>query len=275
MDKKQELLNEAMQLFSSKGFHQTSVQEIAASAGISKGAFYKHFHSKEQLFIEILKSCQSEISRILLHPEFIEGFSKKENFVHMLEIQIRKTLANKEFFIMAFMDHPKELMKETEELMHDMRETQKMFYRENLAAIYGPRIQPFLADLVVLFEGMLNGYIGHLILEDYSLDSKRLAASLVEYIEAVVARLDSLEPLLQPVAGEFSKSAQLFDVLEMRLSHAGFSENTKQSVSLLKEEAEQSQPRIFLLEALFTYLHQEDRLQPELGQLENIILKGV
>lgn len=275
MDKKQELLNEAMQLFSSKGFHQTSVQEIAASAGISKGAFYKHFQSKEQLFIEILKFCQAEISRILLHPESIEGYSKKENFVHVLEIQIRKTLANKEFFIMAFMDHPKELLKETEELMHDMRKTQTMFYKENLAAIYGPRIQPFSADLVVLFEGMLNGFIGHLILEDYNLDPKRLAASLVEYIEAVVARLDSLEPLLQPVTGEVSKSAQLFDVLEMRLNRSGFSENMKQSFSLLKEEAEKSQPRTFLLEALFTYLHQEDRLQPELGQLENIILKGV
>ncbi|MCB7305014.1 TetR/AcrR family transcriptional regulator [Bariatricus massiliensis] len=43
------------------GYKKTSVDEICKQAGISKGAFYLFFESKEALFCEVLCSVQREI----------------------------------------------------------------------------------------------------------------------------------------------------------------------------------------------------------------------
>ncbi|WP_214416128.1 TetR/AcrR family transcriptional regulator [Sphaerisporangium fuscum] len=47
------LLGEATRLFAEKGFESTSVQEIVAAAGVTKGAMYHYFDSKDDLLREI------------------------------------------------------------------------------------------------------------------------------------------------------------------------------------------------------------------------------
>jgi len=52
--KYQKLLEKAEELFWKYGYGSVSVDQIAKEAGISKMTIYKHFHSKEDLFIEVL-----------------------------------------------------------------------------------------------------------------------------------------------------------------------------------------------------------------------------
>ncbi|MDS8854874.1 TetR/AcrR family transcriptional regulator, partial [Streptococcus pneumoniae] len=56
MSKKQQILESALQLFAENGIEATSVQHITQEAGISKGAFYLSFPSKESLIKEIIDS---------------------------------------------------------------------------------------------------------------------------------------------------------------------------------------------------------------------------
>jgi AcrR family transcriptional regulator len=52
-------------LFEKQGIRKTSVDELAQAAGISKGAFYLFYNSKEELFMEILEELESDFrSRI-------------------------------------------------------------------------------------------------------------------------------------------------------------------------------------------------------------------
>jgi AcrR family transcriptional regulator len=51
----QRLLDAGEKLFSKKGLDATSVEDIAAAAGYSRGAFYSNFSSKDDLFIELLR----------------------------------------------------------------------------------------------------------------------------------------------------------------------------------------------------------------------------
>ena len=44
----------ALDLFSRTGYEATSVAEICQAAGVSKGAFYHHFPTKQALFMELL-----------------------------------------------------------------------------------------------------------------------------------------------------------------------------------------------------------------------------
>lgn len=45
----------------SQGMRKVTVEELAKAAGISKGAFYKFYSSKEMLFLELLEDLHSEI----------------------------------------------------------------------------------------------------------------------------------------------------------------------------------------------------------------------
>lgn len=49
----QRLLTVATRLFAEKGFEKTSVQEIVAAAGVTKGAMYHYFAAKDDLLQEI------------------------------------------------------------------------------------------------------------------------------------------------------------------------------------------------------------------------------
>ncbi|MDF2841199.1 MAG: transcriptional regulator TetR family [Clostridia bacterium] len=52
--KYQNLLDKAEELFWKYGYTSVSVDQIAKEAGISKMTIYKHFHSKEDLFVAVL-----------------------------------------------------------------------------------------------------------------------------------------------------------------------------------------------------------------------------
>ena len=52
---KEEILKNAVRLFKIKGYHNTSMADIAAKCGIIKGSLYHHFKSKDEVGIEGLK----------------------------------------------------------------------------------------------------------------------------------------------------------------------------------------------------------------------------
>ncbi|MBI4830970.1 MAG: TetR/AcrR family transcriptional regulator [Candidatus Lindowbacteria bacterium] len=54
MDSKQKILAEAAKLIHTKGFNNTSVQDILDATAVTKSNFYYHFESKEQLAFEVL-----------------------------------------------------------------------------------------------------------------------------------------------------------------------------------------------------------------------------
>lgn len=59
------LLDAAMELFAEQGFGATSIPDICARAGLTKGAFYSNFPNKDALFLALLdRSWQRRADRI-------------------------------------------------------------------------------------------------------------------------------------------------------------------------------------------------------------------
>ena len=54
----------ARKLFATRGFEATSIDEIAARAGVAKGAVYHHFDSKQELFARVLDRIQGELAAL-------------------------------------------------------------------------------------------------------------------------------------------------------------------------------------------------------------------
>ncbi|SDX93371.1 TetR/AcrR family transcriptional regulator [Thermoactinomyces sp. DSM 45892] len=66
--------NAGLRLFARRGYHATSVDEIVEEAGYTKGAFYGHFKSKEELFLSIMDE------RMILHQtEIVKSFQVHED----------------------------------------------------------------------------------------------------------------------------------------------------------------------------------------------------
>jgi TetR/AcrR family transcriptional regulator, transcriptional repressor for nem operon len=58
MPLREDIIHESMKLFSLKGYINTGVNEIIQSVDSSKGGFYNHFASKEELFFVVLSEAQ-------------------------------------------------------------------------------------------------------------------------------------------------------------------------------------------------------------------------
>ena len=56
-ERRQQLLDVAMETFGRGGYAEASMAEIAAAAGITKPVVYQHFVSKRALFLEVLREC--------------------------------------------------------------------------------------------------------------------------------------------------------------------------------------------------------------------------
>lgn len=57
-NKRQQILQAAYAVFSRKGYHRATVDEIIALADTGKGTVYNYFVNKEQLFYTLIKECR-------------------------------------------------------------------------------------------------------------------------------------------------------------------------------------------------------------------------
>ena len=53
------ILEKALELFSTKGYDATTVREIAHAVGITQSSLYKHYKSKEDIFISIFNEMKT------------------------------------------------------------------------------------------------------------------------------------------------------------------------------------------------------------------------
>lgn len=76
------ILEAAIKLFSNRGYNKASVDDICSEAGISKGAFYHHFESKQALFLALLDSWLQTVDKAI---EASKDKTAPETFMQMTE----------------------------------------------------------------------------------------------------------------------------------------------------------------------------------------------
>ncbi|MCF3474603.1 TetR family transcriptional regulator [Stenotrophomonas maltophilia] len=59
------ILQAALQCFLAKGFHQTSMRDIAQAAGVSLGNLYNHFPGKEAIILAVAVAESEELAPLL------------------------------------------------------------------------------------------------------------------------------------------------------------------------------------------------------------------
>ncbi|WP_117212733.1 TetR/AcrR family transcriptional regulator [Allorhizocola rhizosphaerae] len=63
--RRQHILDAGRRCFTRNGFHATSMQDVIAEAGVSVGAFYRYFKSKEELIEAIAEDAVGRITDVI------------------------------------------------------------------------------------------------------------------------------------------------------------------------------------------------------------------
>ncbi|MDR1644564.1 MAG: TetR/AcrR family transcriptional regulator [Tannerellaceae bacterium] len=92
-EKKQIIMDAALELFAEAGYVHTSIEQIARQAGVAKGLIYTYFKSKDDLLYNILTSGIDRMSEGLF-PEHLTP----ETFVESVERMFDKITIQKNFF---------------------------------------------------------------------------------------------------------------------------------------------------------------------------------
>lgn len=103
-DSRDEILKAAIRLFASRGFHETSMSEVAREAKVSKALIFWHFKTKEELFLAVLDK--------LLEPYVIDFAEESEKLDEREQIRklidgyvsfVRENAGSVSFFLRRFM----------------------------------------------------------------------------------------------------------------------------------------------------------------------------
>ncbi len=73
LDKRERLQTAGLALFGEKGYENTSIDEIAARAGLAVGGFYQHYRSKRQLLLALMDELLEQLSQLNFHPAQATG----------------------------------------------------------------------------------------------------------------------------------------------------------------------------------------------------------
>ena len=75
------IIENAMELFSEKGYDAASMNQIAKKSGVSKGDIYHHFESKEELLVNV---CEYAWMNMTIKELYNTSGLTKENFKDVL-----------------------------------------------------------------------------------------------------------------------------------------------------------------------------------------------
>ena len=100
-NKEETILSAALDVFLEKGFSNSSIKDIADTAGVGKGTIYEYFKNKNELFIktinfEINQRCQQARNAIESKTTFMDKFNA---FIDLAQEAAEEDLKHIEFLI--------------------------------------------------------------------------------------------------------------------------------------------------------------------------------
>lgn len=111
---KEAILAEARQLFSSKGYRATTLQDLTSSFGVSRPSLYYYFKNKMELLLEL--HSQGYTKAVKRFEEILSSeVPTREKFRKILEVHARNLASEAEIHKIFFMDEnemPDKLIRE-------------------------------------------------------------------------------------------------------------------------------------------------------------------
>ncbi|WP_410893442.1 TetR/AcrR family transcriptional regulator [Neobacillus sp. 204] len=261
-EKEKVIIKSGMKLFAQKGFSSTSIQEIATESNISKGAFYLHFKSKDELLLSILEYIFETIESSRLAFEN-QDLSPREKFIKQITAFFRTFIGHKEFMIMLSKEQAIPRNEDIKKLFFKKRFESHLLHRKGLIAIYGQKMEPFSIDLALILEGLFQTYVGLLMLEPAEFEIEKLSHYLMRRLDSIVKEIASEEPFLTEKKMEkiiknskqFFEPANVHNIVQQMRTEIDQMENSEAleiSLEVLEEEINKQSPRLPVIKGMLS-----------------------
>ncbi|TVX89625.1 TetR/AcrR family transcriptional regulator [Paenibacillus agilis] len=283
-EKEKWLIEAGMKLFARKGVLATSIQEIATESGISKGAFYLYFDSKEDLLLaifryyyDLINTKVNEVGQHITDP--------KERFVRQLQVQLEEIEKHKEFIVMHAREHAIPFNKDIAEFVFTMRDEMFAFFRNHLIRIYGEqRVQPYVTDLTLLTQGMMQVFCEMMLLHNKPSDLAESAAYMLQRIEHLLEGFERSgdKPIFESYynhsmclsyatepADPKQQLLQELHTLAKGAANTADDEHLRITLDVLIEELTADEPRQPIVEGMLYNLRNYEALAPTIEKVRN------
>jgi AcrR family transcriptional regulator len=275
LSRREQIITAAMKLFAQKGYHATSMQEIAENSGLAKGSLYNYFKSKEEIAKSIFSYYYDLLFEKISKIAEDDTLSAKEKFIKQLEVQIREFYNHKDFIHMQMTEQAVKVNDDVHKLVFRIRAETLNWYSNAIIDIYGESVKNFALDFATMLNGMLKEYLFYIAIDKKEINLDKLAPFLIKRLDAIVQSLTDKEtPLLTDEVmkdyidiGKISKEKvrkqiirQIDEMIEKLEDESNknhvVSSDVIHSLNTLKQEfsTNEQEVRKFIVEALLLYL---------------------
>jgi len=203
-ERRQQLLDIGRRLFAERGLGGTSIEEIAAQAGVSKPVVYEHFGGKEGLYAVVV---DREVERFLtMATSLLEGEDTREKFEAAAIALLRYIEENADGFRILVRDSPPGSGSGTfSSLISDIASQVEYILGDVFKARgYDPKYAPMYAQMLV---GMV-AFTGQWWLDARKPKLEEVAAHLVNMAWNGLSQLDPRPRISADVARKLSDKSQ-------------------------------------------------------------------
>lgn len=253
MVKKQLIMTKSLELFAENGFEATSIQQITERCGISKGAFYLHFKSKDELIDSLIDDFMTnfivEIEQSVSEDQPNEDLLYNYIYVSFSEFQQQADFAK--IFLkeqgLAFNENLLEKMQGYVTMLNKILSSvvQRQF----------TKLHPNMhLDVVFTISGLMKSHAELFLFDHYKVDLHVLSTSIVEKVSLIAAhaKIQAISPdFLSCINLKTSyNKEQLIELIESIQQEVKSDSIIWESLQLLKDDLQEPKLNQALLEGL-------------------------
>lgn len=179
--KRNELLEKALLVFYRKGFHATGMDTLVAETGISKTSMYKHFRSKEELILAVLRLRDEQFRNHFMRRVEELAETPRNRLIAMFDV-LGEWFEEDGFKSCMFIKASSEFQDSSQPIHAISAEHKRLLFAfvRGLVADTGASDPDTLArQLILLKEGaIVTAHLGYV--DDAAADAKRAAIVLID-----------------------------------------------------------------------------------------------
>lgn len=287
IDKRLQILESAVQCFATKGYHATSIQEIADAAGMAKSSLYFYFKSKEEMLLFACKHFHDLMMNKLLSVNE-ENLSPRERFSKQIQLLFKQMSDSRHFLTTLIHEQKIEISSDVKAFLFEIRAVNLYWYYIRMIEIYGESARPYALDAAAILNGMIAEYFAYVFFDRKELDLHAISAFLIDRLDDMMSGMmrEQHSPILseQNMQVLLAKGKERYDqtifavleqIREMRNKVDGSDlepdqkEELGTSLLALEEEFTRAKPRTVVLKSIMAYL----RSQYPMAELEAQLIR--
>ena len=181
---KNQILDSALRVFVQKGYAKTTMDDIVADSGMSKGAIYHHYSSKKELFLSLIDHWEHYFFNNIFDKNI--EINKSDDLLREIAKDVVDAFKNKKYVFLAELEfwslanHDDEVRARTKSLYVKLLSMFRKIIKNGIDSGQYKKINVDVAAISVMTA--LQGVIWFSIFEDSQLSAEDYLNDVIEFI---------------------------------------------------------------------------------------------